>query len=58
VPGARGGAARRSAFSPLNGFMDEETYVNCVDNMRLKARRGGGAAHACERPRTCATDKR
>ena len=29
---------RRSAFSPLSGFMDEESYTHCVDNMRLKAR--------------------
>jgi len=34
----------RSAFSPLTGFMDEENYVNVVDNMRLKARASCGRA--------------
>jgi hypothetical protein len=44
IPGA---ALRcRSAFSPLDGFMDEETYTHCVDNMRLKARARRCNTHA------------
>ncbi len=44
IPGAV--LRRRSAFSPLDGFMDEETYTHCVDNMRLKARARGCNTHA------------
>jgi hypothetical protein len=39
--------ASHSAFSPLDGFMNQAEYESVVANMRLTVRAGGGAVWRC-----------